>query len=147
VEVDRVLGGSPEAVSDAPVSDQPHVLVVDDDKISQRIARALLEKQGFKVSEASDGVEAMQNVFGDGATYDLIILDLDMPRMDGRSVMSELKSSDATARIPVVVLTGATSETAETELIEQGADDYVRKPIDPTRFTARVKAVLRRARS
>jgi DNA-binding response OmpR family regulator len=67
--------------------------------------------------------------------------------MDDGSVMAELKSSDATARIPVVIRTGATSETAETDLIEQGADDYVRKPIDPTRFTARVKAVLRRARS
>jgi DNA-binding response OmpR family regulator len=89
----------------------------------------------------------VSSVFVDGAFYDLVILDLDMPGMDGRSVMEELKSSDATARIPVVVLTGATRETAETELIEQGPDDHVRKPIDPTRFTAHVKAVLRRARS
>jgi DNA-binding response OmpR family regulator len=75
----------------------------------------------------------------------VVVLDLDMPRLGGREVLRRLRAEVATAGLPVVVLTGSESEGLEVELMEEGADDYVRKPIDPPRFVARVRAALRRA--
>ena len=121
-----------------------HILVVDDDSITRRLARAILDKLGYKVSEATDGLAAMESV-SQGKQPALIVLDLDMPRLGGRDVLSKLKGSPATSGIPVVVLTGSEDEKAEAELMDDGADDYIRKPLEPARFTARIKAVLRRA--
>jgi two-component system phosphate regulon response regulator OmpR len=118
--------------------------VVDDDAVSRSLARSLLEKNGFRVTEAGDGAAALERVM-DLQDFALIILDLDMPRMGGREVLERLRSTAATARLPVVVLTGAESGEVEIELMDRGADDYIRKPIDPMRFVARIKAALRRA--
>jgi type II secretory ATPase GspE/PulE/Tfp pilus assembly ATPase PilB-like protein/ActR/RegA family two-component response regulator len=168
-EVERVLGElldqrpAPEAVPMAepvpaaaptagraagptpgPAAAPEHILVVDDDAVSRSLARSLLEKSGFRVTEAGDGEAAMERV-AEGDGYALVILDLDMPRMGGREVLERLRSAAATARLPVVVLTGTESGEVEIELMDRGADDYIRKPIDPMRFVARIKAALRRA--
>ena len=121
-----------------------HVLVVDDDGVNRTIARALLERDGYRVSEASDGAVALE-LLKIGGTYDLMVLDLDMPYIGGREVLKHVRASVATAGLPVVVLTGTTDPDAEIQLMEEGADDYIRKPIDPPRFAVRVKATLRRA--
>jgi Tfp pilus assembly pilus retraction ATPase PilT/CheY-like chemotaxis protein len=128
----------------APAAAPEHILVVDDDAVSRSLARSLLEKNGFRVTEAGDGAAALERVM-DLQDFALIILDLDMPRMGGREVLERLRSTAATARLPVVVLTGAESGEVEIELMDRGADDYIRKPIDPMRFVARIKAALRRA--
>jgi CheY-like chemotaxis protein len=128
----------------APASAPEHILVVDDDAVSRSLARSLLEKSGFRVTEAGDGAAAMDRV-GQSDGFALVILDLDMPRMGGREVLERIRSTTATARLPVVVLTGAESGEVEIELMDRGADDYIRKPIDPMRFVARIKAALRRA--
>ncbi len=120
--------------------------MVDDDAVSRSLARTLLEKTGFRVTEAGDGAAALERL-AEGGGYALVILDLDMPRMGGREVLERLRSAAETARLPVVVLTGAESGEVEIELMERGADDYLRKPIDPMRFVARIKAALRRAAS
>jgi DNA-binding response OmpR family regulator len=105
----------------------------------------LLEKEGYSVSEAADGSEAL--VFlARGEAFDLMVLDLDMPMLGGREVLRAVRGSVSTAGLPVVVLTGTQDPAAEIDLMEQGADDYIRKPIDPPRFLTRVKATLRRAR-
>ena len=75
-----------------------------------------------------------------------MVLDLDMPVLGGREVLRSVRSSASTAGLPVVVLTGTPDAGAEIELMEQGADDYIRKPIDPPRFVTRIRAALRRAR-
>jgi type II secretory ATPase GspE/PulE/Tfp pilus assembly ATPase PilB-like protein/CheY-like chemotaxis protein len=143
-EVERVMG---ELLEDRPAAPQAkqHILLVDDDTVSRALARTLLEKSGFKVTEAHDGAMAMERLGVAGDGYQLVVLDLDMPRMDGREVLTRMRSAPDTAKLPVIVLTGADSPETEIELMERGADDYIRKPIDPPRFVARIKAALRRA--
>jgi CheY-like chemotaxis protein len=140
-EVERVLG----EVEESPArSVEPHVLVVDDDPVLRLVVRSLLEAQGFRVSEASDGLAALKKLNEEPETA-LMILDLEMPRFGGEEVIRRLRSSIGTAGLPIVVLTGSGSEDAEARLIGLGADDYIRKPLDPSRFVARTKAALRRA--
>ena len=138
-EIARVLGELPEKTVRRSTSDE---ILVDDDPVNRKVARGLLEKAGFQVSEASDGVAALEQL--ENGTYDLVVLDLMMPRLDGYGVLTRLRSSARTVGLPVVVLTGSGDADAEVRLMEAGADDYVRKPIDPQRLVARIKAALRR---
>ena len=124
--------------------DEARALVVDDDGATRTVVRALLEKEGFAVDEAADGAEALE-CLAQNRYYNFAVLDLDMPNVGGREVLQGIRSSVATAGLPVIVLTGTKDPDAEIELMEQGADDYVRKPIEPARFLVRVKATLRRA--
>jgi type II secretory ATPase GspE/PulE/Tfp pilus assembly ATPase PilB-like protein/ActR/RegA family two-component response regulator len=143
-EVERVVGevAAPPA-ADRPVSDTPRVLLVDDDPIIRRLARTLLEKIPVKVSDADDGPVALAMVEA-GNDFSLMILDLDMPSLSGHDVLVRLRSNPATAALPVIVLTGSETRENEAALMDAGADDYIKKPIDPARFVARVRAVLRR---
>ena len=120
------------------------ILVVDDDPVHRAVAKRLLENEGFCVEEATNGGEALQRV-ASSAAFDLVLTDLTMPGMGGRDVVSCLRAMPRTARTPIVVATSEDNDAAEVELMEAGADDYIRKPIDPTRFVARIRAALRRA--
>ena len=123
---------------------KPMALVVDDDGATRTVVRALLEKEGYGVDEASDGSEALER-FDEGRFYSLMVLDLDMPNIGGREVLDRVRASFATAGLPGLVLTGTKDPDAELGLMEHGADDYVRKPVDPARLMVRVKAMMRRA--
>jgi CheY-like chemotaxis protein len=136
----------PAAREPAQQAAHADVLLVDDDSIVRSMARALLEKNGLTVAEVPDGVAALERL-ATGAPPSLVVLDLEMPRLDGREVLRRLRADVRTAGLPVIVLTGAEGGTAEVELMEAGADDYIRKPMDPPRFVARVRAALRRAGS
>ncbi|NNL30393.1 MAG: Flp pilus assembly complex ATPase component TadA, partial [Gemmatimonadetes bacterium] len=126
-------------------TETPHVLLVDDDGTTRSIARGILEKKlGYEVTESPDGSDAILRL-ARGESYSLMLLDLDMPRLGGRDVLKSVRQSLATAALPVVVLTGTPDPDSEIELMEMGADDYLRKPIDPPRLQTRVKAALRRA--
>ena len=142
-EADRVLGEIGEPPTATPPA-QSHILVVDDDAVSRRLARRALEKAGYKVSESTDGNSALTKLRAH-EPYALVVLDLDMPHLGGREVVQELRSAPATAGLPVLVLTGADDQESELELMDAGADDYLLKPLDPPRFISRVKAMLRRA--
>lgn len=143
-EVERVLG---ERISDtAPSADQPTILLVDDDPTVRGLARVLLEKNGFRVIEVGDGPAALEH-FAAGEECALVVLDLDMPTLSGLDVLDRLRSTASTAGIPVVVLTGSEGDEAEINAMNAGADDYIRKPLEPARFVARIKAALRRAGS
>ncbi len=74
----------------------------------------------------------------------LVVADLNMPRMDGLELIWELRADERRSRLPVIVVTGEVDEILETQLLEEGADDYIRKPLDPRLFLARVEATLRR---
>ena len=76
-----------------------------------------------------------------------MILDVDMPRVGGEEVLQRVRSSVRTAGLPIIVLTGSDTPEMEVQLMELGADDYLRKPLEPSRFVARIKAVLRRVGS
>ncbi len=130
-----------------PPGDTIRVLLADDDPVIRQVAGTLLSKAGFEVTEAEDGVAALERINSDHPDdhIDLMVSDLDMPRLNGYDLLRLARSGARTAALPIVVLTGEEDPETEAKLIEQGADDYIRKPIDPVRFVARVKAVLRRA--
>ncbi len=139
---ERVLAAIAE---DARPDAVPRVLVVDDDGANRMIARALLMSEKFEVDEATDGAEALERIRS-GITYDLVVLDLDMPNVSGHDVLREMRADVLTAGVPIIILTGSSDEALETGLLDDGADDYIRKPYDPRRFLGRVKATLRRTR-
>jgi CheY-like chemotaxis protein len=126
------------------VGEATTVLVVDDDGSSRLLARTVLEKRGYAVVEAGDGVEALDRLRQE-ASVALVVADLNMPEMDGLELLWEMRGDADLSHIPVIVLTGAKDEILETKLIEEGADDYVCKPLDPRLFLARVGATIRRA--
>ena len=68
-----------------------------------------------------------------------------MPRLGGREALAQLRTSTSTSTVRIVIMAGSSDETIEAQLIEEGADDFIRKPVDSVRFTARIKAVLRRS--
>jgi len=120
------------------------VLVIDDDEDARLLVRTLLEKRGYGVREACDGLEALE-VMRSSGPVDLVVVDLDMPRMDGLEFMWELRGTPEWSHIPAIVVTGERDEQLEVSMMEEGADDYVRKPLDPRLFLARVRATIRRA--
>ena len=144
VEVERVLGQTIEEEQEKTEAGPPRILLVDDDKEARLMMRTLLEREGYTTSEAEGGHEAMDLLKADPA-YQLIILDLSMPDLDGRELLQQIRGSVDTMAVPVLVRTGAGSDRVEAEILEAGADDYVSKSVDAQRFMARVRAVLRRS--
>jgi two-component system phosphate regulon response regulator PhoB len=101
-------------------------------------------REGFRCRTATTGAEALQRVRT--ATPDLVVLDLMLPEMDGLEVCRRLRSTAATAAIPIIMLTAKADEIDRVVGLEMGADDYVAKPFSPKELVARVRAVLRRTR-
>ncbi len=118
------------------------VLLVDDEDDLRRVMRDLLEREGFNVQEARDGVQALDEV--DRHAPDIIVLDLNLPGLDGYNVLSQLRSRPATRDIPVVVLTAKGDEENEVKVFELGADDFLSKPFRARALAARLEAVLGR---
>ncbi len=115
------------------------ILVVDDEEPVRDLLRLYLEKEGFQVSMALDGEEALLKV--PGSHPDLILLDIMLPKMDGWSVCREIRKQCST---PIIMLTARGDELDRVLGLEMGADDYITKPFSPREMVARVKAVLRR---
>jgi len=118
------------------------VLLVDDEDSLRRVMKDLLARDGFDVVEARTGVEALDQV--DRHAPDIIVLDLNLPGMDGYSVLSELRSRPATKRIPVIVLTAKGDEDNEVRVFELGADDFLSKPFRARALSKRLEVVLAR---
>lgn len=118
------------------------VLLVDDEDQLRRVMRDLLERDGYTVTEARDGVEALDQI--DRHAPDIIVLDLNLPGLDGYGVLSHLRSRPATVAIPVVVLTAQGDEDNEVRVFEMGADDFLSKPFRARALSARLQAVLSR---
>jgi type II secretory ATPase GspE/PulE/Tfp pilus assembly ATPase PilB-like protein/CheY-like chemotaxis protein len=120
------------------------VLLVDDEDSLRKVMRDLLERDGYEVTEARDGVQALDQV--DRIGPDIIVLDLNLPGFDGYGVLSHLRSRPATASIPVIVLTAKGDEDNEVRVFELGADDFLTKPFRARALSARLEAVLGRRR-
>ena len=118
------------------------ILLVEDESDLVKLLKYNLEKEGFKVSYATDGSVALAEVRRD--TPDLLILDLMLPGLDGLEVCRQLRRSDKFARIPVLMLSARTEEADRIVGLELGADDYVTKPFSTRELIARVRALLRR---
>ena len=121
------------------MTEQPHILVVDDDREIRDLLARYLGKHGLRVRGAADGREMRQAL--DDWSIDLIILDLMLPGEDGLSLCRRLRTD---SKIPVIMLTAMGEETDRIVGLEMGADDYVAKPFNPRELLARIKAVLRR---
>jgi DNA-binding response OmpR family regulator len=119
------------------------VLLVDDEDQLRRVMRDLLERDGYAVTEARDGVEALDQI--DRHAPDIIVLDLNLPGLDGYGVLAHLRSRPATVSIPVVVLTAQGDEDNEVKVFEMGADDFLSKPFRARALSARLQAVLSRS--
>ncbi|PKN61686.1 MAG: DNA-binding response regulator [Deltaproteobacteria bacterium HGW-Deltaproteobacteria-15] len=114
------------------------ILVTEDEEKISRIVKSYLEKEGFEVSVASTGTMALETI---QKGYDLVILDLMLPDMEGETVCTEIRRfSD----VPIIILTAKGSEDERVRGLGLGADDYVVKPFSPRELVARVKAHLRR---
>ena len=121
---------------------KPHILLVDDEQDITSNLSAYLSRSGFETSTAGDGEEALQQV--EKHPPDLIVLDVLMPKIDGREVLRQLRQSDDWT--PVILLTQVGEASERAMALEEGADDYLNKPFDPHELVARMRAVLRRAR-
>jgi type II secretory ATPase GspE/PulE/Tfp pilus assembly ATPase PilB-like protein len=118
------------------------VLLVEDEEPLRHVLRDLLEREGYEVVEAADGVVALEAV--DRHAPDVIVLDLNLPRLDGYQVLSHLRARPATAGVPILVLTARGDEDSEVRVFEGGADDFITKPFRPRALSARLKALLQR---
>lgn len=119
------------------------ILVVDDEANIRELVRFNLEKEGFLVAEAVDGVNAIKAVRSEQP--DLVVLDLMLPFLDGLEVCRALKRDVKTNTIPVIMLTAKAEEIDKILGLEMGADDYLTKPFSPRELLARIKAVMRRS--
>jgi two-component system, OmpR family, alkaline phosphatase synthesis response regulator PhoP len=118
------------------------ILVVDDEEDILEVVRFNLAKEGYAVTCASSGEEALKEIRAH--TPDVVVLDLMLPGLDGMDVCRKVKAAPETAHVPVIMLTAKTEEADMVAGLEIGADDYVTKPFSPRVLLARVKAVLRR---
>ncbi len=121
------------------------VLLVDDEDQLRRVMRDLLERQGYTIVEARDGAEALAEI--DRAAPDLVILDLNLPGVDGYTVLSQVRSREATRNLPVIVLTAKGDEDNEVRVLELGADDFLTKPFRARALAARLESLLGRRRA
>jgi two-component system response regulator MprA len=127
-----------------PASGKPHVLVVDDDKAVRESLRRSLEFNGYAVSLASDGAEALAGIggLGQGQGPDVVVMDVMMPRLDGIETTKSLRK--AGNDVPILVLTARDAVGDRVEGLDAGADDYLTKPFALQELLARLRALLRR---
>ncbi|MGD8741774.1 MAG: response regulator, partial [Desulfobacterales bacterium] len=118
------------------------ILVVDDEEDILELVRYNLSREGYRVTGTLTGEDALRKVRSDA--FDLIILDLMLPGMDGLAFTKTLKNDSRLRSIPIIMLTAKGEESDIVAGLELGADDYITKPFSPKVMIARVRAVLRR---
>ena len=117
-----------------------HVLVVDDDPDIRGLVKELLERQGYGVSEAANGKDALRSFYA--TPPDVVLLDVSMPELDGWQTLERIRDlSD----VPVAMLTARAAELEKVRGLKAGADDYITKPFGRQELLARIEAMLRRA--
>ncbi|MBV8817688.1 MAG: response regulator [Acidobacteriaceae bacterium] len=148
--------GLSEALDDAvPLPDEPppersqaaggHLLVVDDSPQNRDILRRTLERNGHRVALAENGSTALDRIRA--ASFDLILLDVLMPVMDGYALLQQLKATQEFRAIPVIMISALDESSAVVRCVQMGAEDYIMKPFDPILVRTRVQATLDRWRT
>ena len=123
------------------MADHPaRILLVDDEQSIQTLLSYPLRKEGYDVVQATDGREALERF--DEQQFDLVVLDLMLPRIDGLEVCRQLRRRSS---VPIIMLTAKSEEIDKVVGLELGADDYITKPFSLREFSSRIKAALRRA--
>ncbi len=121
-----------------------HVLVVEDEAALSQLLKYNLEKEGYRVSLAADGEEAL--VVADESQVDLVVLDWMLPKAPGIEVCRRLRARQNTRNTPIVMLTARSEECDRVRGLDVGADDYITKPFSMVELLARLRAVMRRIR-
>src|SRR5699024_7629872 len=124
------------------MNEEKKLLVVDDEDRIRRLLRMYLEKENYNIEEAADGAEALDKAINN--EYDLILLDLMLPKMDGIEVAKQLREEKDT---PIMMLTAKGEELNRIQGFEVGADDYIVKPFSPREVVLRVAAIIKRTES
>lgn len=122
------------------MQNEQRLLLVDDEDRIRRLLKMYLEKEGYIIEEAADGHEAIEKALH--IDYDLIVLDIMMPGIDGIEVCKQIREKKAT---PIIMLTAKGEEVNRVQGFEVGTDDYIVKPFSPREVVLRVKALLRRS--
>jgi two-component system, OmpR family, phosphate regulon response regulator PhoB len=122
----------------------PNILVVEDEDSLATLLQYNLEKEGYQVSVAGDGEEALMQV--DERLPDLVVLDWMLPKISGIEVCRRLRQRSETRNVPIIMLTARSEESDRVRGLDTGADDYLSKPFSMTELAARIRAVLRRLR-
>ncbi len=115
-----------------------NILIVDDSSTSRMIIQRCLEMSGIKVegyTYAENGLEGMKQIKGD-SSVDLVITDINMPKMDGQTFVRLIKESETNKNIPIIVVSSIATDSAETELMALGVQAVIRKPISPAKILA-----------
>ncbi|MCQ2508349.1 MAG: response regulator transcription factor, partial [Dorea sp.] len=123
--------------------DKIKILLVDDESRMRKLVRDFLERDGYCVLEAGDGMEAMDLFYKENEIA-LVILDVMMPRMDGWQTLREIRQN---SQVPVIMLTARSSERDELQGFDLGVDEYIAKPFSPKILMARIAAILKRSRA
>ena len=118
------------------------ILVVDDESRMRKLIKDFLEREGYQILEAADGLQAL-DIFYDQKDISLVILDVMMPRLDGWGVCKEIRRI---SQVPIMMLTARSEEKDELKGFELGVDEYVTKPFSPKILVARVTAILKRTK-
>jgi DNA-binding response OmpR family regulator len=121
------------------------ILVVDDDEGLQRAIKRAAETAGFEVSQVFDGLDALTLLVDE--TFDLILLDINMPAMDGRDVLSHLKRDPKTAEIPVLIHSSRGGQLDRQHVLKLGAEDFLEKPMDLKLLMAKIDHFVERAQN
>src|SRR5208337_54819 len=120
-----------------------HILVIDDDTELCELLAEYLKPEGFEITPVHDGEQGLQLAVSGAGQYDLIVLDIMLPGMNGFEVLQRLRSQSDT---PVLMLTARDEEIDRIVGLEMGADDYMSKPFNPRELVARARAILRRTK-
>lgn len=123
------------------MSEQKTILIADDEQEMRDLIRAYLERENYRVDEAADGYEVLQKVQNN--QYDLLLLDIMMPELDGFSTCVQLRRF---SNIPIVFLSALGEELDRVQGLRIGGDDYIVKPFSPRELMARIEAILRRTK-
>ncbi len=118
------------------------ILIIEDDPLNQKLHQKIVEKAGYKVTLADDGLEGLQ--FAQEQDFDLVISDVMMPNLDGYETCQRLRQNPKTAQIPILLLTALDNLESKIKGFEAGADDYLSKPYEPDELIARLNVLLRR---
>jgi CheY-like chemotaxis protein len=117
-----------------------HILVVDDYLVTQRILRQILQNAGYQVSLAGDGFEALEQI--EAQSFDLVILDLAMPRLDGLEVLARVRASEQHHDLPIIMLTASGDDQMRETARKNGASAFLTKPSGSAEVIAAVRSLL-----
>jgi len=117
------------------------ILVVDDNKDLVEVLRLSLKHAGFSIATATNGIEALKKARS--VSPDLILLDLMLPELDGFAVCETLRKDPTTASIPILILSGLTSQLARLAGLESGGTEFIAKPMNPGSLVSRIKTMLK----